>query len=323
MRFMERMQRRYQHLPVGYSGHEAPDNLDVVKAAVAFGARILERHVGVPRDGSPLNAYSMDPAQTAAWVESALRTREICGPGGEKTIPPEEVQSLHQLTRGTYARRALGKGEPLTSDDVFFAMPCGEGQTTSGEFAEGMVASRDYGEGEALTESRVRGPVEVMREAIHDAKGMLKEAGIEIGTQFEVELSHHHGPQQFRRFGAVIINLLNREYCKKLIVVLPGQHHPGHFHKLKEETFHVLHGELDLFLDAGLPLTRARSSSGVSPRNRPGGCIVEEISTTHTREGPTTGGQIAARPHGRKTLVEREGAAPAAGGRGRRRWAGR
>lgn len=311
MRFMQRLQQRFRHLPVGYSGHEAPGDLDVVRAAVATGARILERHVGLPLDGASLNAYSLDPAQTEAWVEAALRTRAICGAGSDKTIPPEETRCLHQLTRGTYARRRIAKGEPLARPDVFFAMPCGEGQTTSGEFSDTMVASRDYDEGEALTESRTRGPVEVMREAIHDAKGMLNEAGIAVGSQFEVELSHHHGPQQFRRFGAVIINLLNREYCKKLIVVLPGQHHPGHFHKVKEETFHVLHGELDLHLEGKV---RHLSPGDLQLIERgqihefrsDGGCIIEEISTTHVaKDSHYADGRIAARdPIARKTVVE-------------------
>jgi N-acetylneuraminate synthase len=311
MGFMQRMQRRFRHLPVGYSGHEPPDNLDVVKAAVALGARLLERHVGVPRDGSPLNAYSLDPAQTAAWVEAAVRMKEICGSSEDKTVTSEESQSLHQLTRGTFARRAIAAGEALSRQDVFFAMPCGEGQTTSGEFMDGMAASRDYRENEALTESRTRGPVEVMREAIHDAKGMLQEAGIEIGSRFEIELSHHHGPQQFRRFGAVIINLLNREYCKKLIVVLPGQHHPGHYHKEKEETFHVLYGELELFLDGESRrlspgdmqlIQRGQNHEFRSER----GCIFEEISTTHVpRDSHYRDRRIASSdPMIRKTLVE-------------------
>jgi N-acetylneuraminate synthase len=311
MRFMERLQQRFRRLTVGYSGHEAPDDLDVVKAAVALGARILERHVGLPRDGDPLNAYSMNPAQTAAWVESALRMREICGSFPDKTITPEEIRSLHQLTRGAFARRPVAAGATLGREDVFFAMPCSEGQTTSGEFLEGMTASRDYREGEALAESRARGPVEVMREAIHDAKGMLQEAGIEIGSQFEIELSHHHGPQQFRRFGAVIINLLNREYCKKLIVVLPGQHHPGHFHKLKEETFHVLAGELDLYLDGKTrhlyPGDLQLIERGQHHEFRSdGGCIVEEISTTHVpKDSHYKDRRIAASdPMIRKTLVE-------------------
>jgi sialic acid synthase SpsE/quercetin dioxygenase-like cupin family protein len=311
MRFMQRLQQRYRHVAVGYSGHEAPDNLDVVKAAVALGARVLERHVGLPHDGTALNAYSMDAAQTAAWVESALRMREICGSGRDKTITPEEIRSLHQLTRGTFPRRPVAAGETLAREDVFFAMPCGEGQTTSGEFVDGMTASRDYAENEPLTESRTRGPIEVMREAIHDAKGMLQEAGIEIGSQFEVELSHHMGPQQFRRFGAVIINLLNREYCKKLIVVLPGQHHPGHFHKVKEETFHVLHGELDLYLD-GTARHLVAGDMQLIERGQnhefrsEGGCIIEEISTTHVpRDSHYKDRRIASSdPMLRKTLVE-------------------
>jgi N-acetylneuraminate synthase len=311
MRFMQRMMDRFPNLPVGYSGHEAPDDLDVVKAAAALGARILERHVGMPREDSALNAYSLDPGKTGAWVEAALRMREICGTSREKEIPAEETRSLHQLTRGTFARRRIRAGEALSRDDVFFAMPCGEGQTTSGEFSDDMVASVDYEEGAPLAESRTRGPVEVMREAIHDAKGMLKEAGIEIGSQFEVELSHHHGPQQFRRFGAVIINLLNREYCKKLIVVLPGQHHPGHYHKVKEETFHVLHGELDLLLEGRVrhlgPGDMQLIERGQTHEFRSeGGCIIEEISTTHIpKDSHYKDRGIAARdPMARKTVVE-------------------
>ena len=149
--------------------------------------------------------------------------KEICGSARDKAIPPEETQSLHQLTRGTYARRRICRGRAADAQATCSSpCPAGKARPRAGSSSDGMVASRDYEENEALTESRVRGSVEVMREAIHDAKGMLQEAGIEIGSQFEVELSHHHGPQQFRRFGAVIINLLNREYCKKLIVVLPG-----------------------------------------------------------------------------------------------------
>jgi N-acetylneuraminate synthase len=253
----------------------------------------------------------MDPAQTEAWVEAALRMREIRGAGKDKAIPPEEVRSLHQLTRGTFARRRIAQGEAMARDDVFFAMPCGEGQTTSGEFVDTMVASRDYEEGEPLTESRSRGSVEVMREAIHDARGMLSEAGIEVGSKFEIELSHHHGPQQFRRFGAVIINLLNREYCKKLIVVLPGQHHPGHFHKVKEETFHVLHGELDLYLDGKVQHLTAGDMQLIERGQNhefrsETGCIIEEISTTHVqRDSHYADRRIAARdPMARKTVVE-------------------
>jgi mannose-6-phosphate isomerase-like protein (cupin superfamily) len=49
--------------------------------------------------------------------------------------------------------------------------------------------------------------------------------------------------------GVVLINVINRAYAKKVLVQLPGQVHPLHFHKLKEETFLVLWGELITELD--------------------------------------------------------------------------
>ncbi len=97
---------------VGYSGHEAPDNLDVVKAAVALGARILERHVGLAREGDAARTPTpSDPAQTGAWVEAALRhARDLRRRRARRRIPPEEIRSLHQLTRGAFARRAVKAG---------------------------------------------------------------------------------------------------------------------------------------------------------------------------------------------------------------------
>jgi len=72
--FMEKMIRRYPYVRVGYSGHEAPENTEVAVAAIAKGARLLERHVGVPTDTVQLNAYSMDPDQMEALVRSFFET---------------------------------------------------------------------------------------------------------------------------------------------------------------------------------------------------------------------------------------------------------
>ena len=45
--------------------------------------------------------------------------------------------------------------------------------------------------------------------------------------------------------------MVNREYCKRVIVLLPGQSHPEQYHKQKDETYHILHGEIVLTLDGG------------------------------------------------------------------------
>ena len=83
-----------------------------------------------------------------------------------------------------------------------------------------------------------------------------------------------------------MITVVNREYCKKLIVVLPNQNHPEQLHKKKEETYHVLYGDVSVTLDGQTQHNKAGDVT-VVPRGvrhaftSKGGCIIEEISSTH------------------------------------------
>lgn len=289
--FIDRMNRRYRDVTIGYSGHENPDDNIAPMLAIAKGAKILERHVGLPTETIQLNAYSMNPEQADKWVESALQAKKICRmkKGSDKYVAQEEIDSLRSLMRGVYAKRDIKEGETLMSQDVFFAMPCQEKQLASGEFKEGITASRDYKHNAIITEQPKITGIGVVRNAVHDAKGMLYEAGIALGEDFEVELSHHYGMKHFRQNGAIIINIINREYCKKYIIVLPGQKHPEHAHKIKEETFQVLYGDLDIQMDGGKEkhlhpgdiqtVLRGENHSFSSVN----GAIFEEVSTQHIK----------------------------------------
>lgn len=288
--FIDRLNKRYPEITIGYSGHEDPDDNIVPMLAVAKGARIMERHVGLPTETITLNAYSMNPQQADRWVEAVQKSKKICTmqKEGEKYISQEEIDSLNSLMRGVYLKRDVKEGEELGFQDVFFAMPWHEKQMTSGEFYEGVVAHRDYQKNEELHEKKPITNINIMRSVVHDAKGMLFEAGIALGKDFEVELSHHYGMQHFRQFGAIIISIVNREYCKKLIIVLPGQKHPMHSHRIKEETFQLLYGDLEVNI-AGKEKTmkpgdiqtvlRGEKHSFTSQT----GAIFEEVSTTHVR----------------------------------------
>lgn len=288
--FIDRMNKRYRDVTIGYSGHEEPDDNTVAMLAIAKGAKILERHVGLPTETISLNAYSMNPAQADKWVEAAKKAKTICTTKKEndKYISQEELDSLNSLMRGVYVKHSVKEGDVLSVEDIYFAMPIQEKQMCSGDFQDGMVASRDYKTDEPLYEKRMISTTKLARSVIHDAKGMLYEAGIVLGGDFEVELSHHYGMQHFRQTGAIIVSVINREYCKKLVIVLPGQKHPMHLHKLKEESFQVLYGDLQIELDgeeinlaAGDVQTVLRGQKhAFTSRN---GVIFEEISTTHIK----------------------------------------
>ena len=285
---IDKMKNRYPDIPIGYSGHEDPKNFSIAQMSIAKGAQILERHVGLATDTISLNSYSTDVHDIGDWIKAIQDARAICGAPGEKVISNEELQSMNELARGCYALHPIQKGQSIQREDVFFAMPCAEGQMTSGQFQAGIEASRDYVEKEGIYERRRASLSSDTRSIIHDVKGMLYEAKIAVGPQFELELSHHYGLEHFRNYGATIINIINREYCKKLIVVLPGQKHPDHFHKVKEESFQVLWGTLELTMDG---VTKEIKSGDVVTVERghhhaftsPAGCIFEEVSTTHVK----------------------------------------
>lgn len=314
LNFIQKMIVRYPGVKIGYSGHEAPDNIDVIKLAAAKGAEIFERHVGVTTDKIKLNAYSMNPAQVEKWIEAYFNAKSILG-NSIKNITEEEKESLLSLKRGVFLNKNIKRGNFVSNNDVFFAMPCAKGQVTSGEFGRvraRYVASRNYKSGEGLFETYSEDTYHKIRNIIHQAKALLAETNIVLSNNYTVELNHHYGIENYNRFGCLIVNLVNREYCKKIIVVFPEQHHPEQKHMKKEETFHVLHGDLNLTLNG---ITHKISKGEIVTIERgvlhsfysDNGAVIEEISTTHlVNDSYYTDPLIAEQdPMQRKTVLER------------------
>ena len=107
-----------------------------------------------------------------------------------------------------------------------------------------------------------------------------------FNSDAEIEISHHYGLRRFREFGAVIITCINRSYAKKLVIQLPRQKHPYHFHKRKEETFQLLHGDMEIVKDGYSTQMSPGDTFIVEPDewhkfHTLEGAIVEEVSTTH------------------------------------------
>lgn len=285
------LSERYPDVNIGWSTHEDPADTTPVQMAVAFGAQMFERHVGVPTDEIQLNAYSSTPAQVETWLAAHARARQLAGPSSRPSAAREETDSIDGLRRGVYARHPIASGDTIDRMDVFFAMPYEEGQLESGRWKPGIIARQPIETDGALTNREIDVPhdseVQVLKSAIHEIKAMLNDGRIHLGNDFRVEYSHHYGIGQFRETGAVIIECINREYCKKLVVQLPYQKHPSHYHKRKEETFQVLYGVLYSKIDGRvrelLPGDTVLVQPGVwhSFWTEETGVIFEEVSTTH------------------------------------------
>lgn len=284
---------RYRDIPIGFSTHEKPTELFPVVVAVSKNAQIFEKHIGVETGTIKLNHYSATPEQAKAWLDAIKAAIDICGPKEIKNhkVNPVELKALSGLKRGVFTKKDLKKGDHFSIEDVFFAMPNSEGQLTAESFSKHNLkfrAEKDYKKNDAIDAYSIE-EVDVrskIAHVIHTMNSQLNQAGIVVNENSDIELSHHYGVERIDEVGAVLITCINREYAKKLIVQVPGQSHPEHAHELKEETFQILWGTVNLSIDGKskkyvpgdiITIERDRKHSFSTED----GVIFEEVSTTH------------------------------------------
>ena len=285
------LKKRYPQINIGYSTHESPENFDSIKIAIAKGACIFEKHVGAATGDMALNSYSATPEQIAHWLKSAKEAFEMCGVAEQRcSFTDKEESDLRDLKRGVFAKIPISKGDVINMSNVFFAIPNMNNQMLANDMSKykEIYSNIHIDANKPIFEQDIY-VVDIREKVaayISDVKNILLEARIAIPCKAEFELSHHYGIENFRQFGATIINCINREYCKKLIVLLPGQRHPMHYHKLKEETFYVLSGKARINLkgtekEYGPGETVLVERGAKHGFNADNGVVFEEISTTH------------------------------------------
>lgn len=291
---IDTLKKRYINHTIGWSTHEDQNEIAPIQIAVAKGAQMFERHVGFETKDIKLNLYSSSPEQLDEWFKAYQYAKTLCGLNTEKferPITQVEKESLEGLQRGIFAKKDLKKGSILTSEDVYFAMPFVPGQLSSEKWVDSEIKiNKICRANEPIFPENISNIVskksQVLKESIHEVKAMLNMASISLSTDFGIEFSHHYGAEKFRQVGALIIDCINREYCKKLIVILPGQKHPSHYHKRKEETFQVLSGVFESVIDSRHRVMHPGDTALVHPGVwhefwSKDGCIIEEVSTTH------------------------------------------
>ncbi len=288
------LRARYPDVPVGFSTHEHPGHTDMVTLAVAKGATVFEKHVGVETEAYALNAYSSSPDQVDEWLAAAQHAFLLCGDGERRvTDNIKEAANLRSLRRGIFARRALAPGECLSLDDVYFAFPPEDGQYSANEWSKysqfSVTAKIPCDAAVAPSNCERQDTRQNIWDIVSRVKAFLNESRVIVPGSAELDISHHYGLGRFDEVGLTMITVVNRDYCKKLLVLLPGQSHPEQYHKKKEETFHVLFGEIALDLDGRRRLCGPGDVVTIEPGTRHafssrGGAVIEEISSTHFKD---------------------------------------
>lgn len=121
LRAITAMCRTWPDVPIGYSDHTIGP--EACLAAVALGARVIEKHFTLDRTQVPGDhVLSLDPGQLGAMVGQIRRIQSMLG---EEVKRPAagEARMREMMRRGVYAARDLPRGHTITTDDLLFIRP--------------------------------------------------------------------------------------------------------------------------------------------------------------------------------------------------------
>lgn len=107
---------------VGYSGHER--DINVAIAAVALGAKVIEKHFTVDRmlEGND-HKVSLLPGEFAQMVRGIEQVFEALGETGPRLITQGEMMNRVTLAKSVYAGKDLRVGETINLQDLVIKSP--------------------------------------------------------------------------------------------------------------------------------------------------------------------------------------------------------
>ena len=128
----------------------------------------------------------------------------------------------------------------------------------------------------------------VLNQYINDSLDILREASVVLPRIAKANIYHHTGISNIYQIGAMFINVVDRDYCKSIVVMQKGQDYPNHYHKIKTESMFVLYGELVVVIEGEehllkpgeiIHVERGQDHSFYTKT----GTVFEEISTMYVR----------------------------------------
>ena len=127
---------------VGYSDHTI--GIEVSVAAVAMGARVIEKHFTLDRNmPGPDHRASLDPKQLAELV-SAVRNVEQALGDGRKVVAEAERPNIEVARKSIVAARNIKAGEVFTADNITVKRPGNGISPMLWDSVIGRTAARDF-----------------------------------------------------------------------------------------------------------------------------------------------------------------------------------
>jgi len=144
---MVEMGKKYK-VNIGYSDHTL--GLDIVLAAVALGAKVIEKHFTLNReDEGPDHALSLEPHELKIFVQSIRNVEQALG-DGEKKPSLSEKQNMALIRKSIVAKKAILKGDIFTIENLTVKRPGTGLKPSMWEQLLGKAATKNFKEDEMI-----------------------------------------------------------------------------------------------------------------------------------------------------------------------------
>ncbi len=256
LNYFKELKKIYGDKIKGISFHEKPDEFLSGALGFAMGAKIFEKHVGLKTKKIELNKYSTDLHQMDKWLYHLYQSVIMMGSvsGRNKNIK-SELSQLNNFKRGVYFKknRKFVKNSFLNLKNLSINFPAKSGQLTANELSKfsKFKVKKNINESEVSVlkkNLKIENPRLKILEIRNKIRNIVAKSNLVIPNLSKIEISHHYGLKNFYKYGLCMITIINQIYCKKYLFLLNNQKHPAQFHKIKQETFRLVYGKIELNL---------------------------------------------------------------------------
>lgn len=147
LRAMETISKTFD-VDVGYSDHSLGIEVDI--AAVALGARVIEKHLTLDKGmAGPDHKASIEPQEFKAMVQS-IRNIETALGSGKKEPSQSELENIDLVRKSIVARCDIKLGEVLTEENMIVKRPGLGLSPKNWDDLVGTQAKKNYSEDEFI-----------------------------------------------------------------------------------------------------------------------------------------------------------------------------
>lgn len=140
---------------IGLSTHEYHDWSSSMLISYAKGVRTWERHIDIDDGNFEISKYCSTPNQIDTWFKAYHTAKTMCGGSliERRIIDEKETSYLHSLYRGLYFNSNMKKGQLVTNDNLYAAIPYLKNinHISSRDFIENDILTKDVSIDDPLT----------------------------------------------------------------------------------------------------------------------------------------------------------------------------